>query len=114
MNTRHESKPSVASSELDHIHASPENWYFHVFYFASLDPRIIVKKRLGVLGWTLNFARPLAVPTLLGLVTSLMSAFKLAATWDLSQPAQFGVAVVIILALVNFCRWMANPKRFYK
>jgi len=104
----------LGDSELDQIHASPRSWYFYFIYFAPRDPRIIVRKRVRGLGWTLNFARPLAIPTLLAVVGLLMGSFKLAATWDLSQPAQFGVAVVIIIALVNFCRWMANPHRYCK
>ena len=112
MNTHQPSGSPAGCSELDQIHASPENWYLYVFYFAPKDPRIIVKKRIGTLGWTLNLARPLAIPTLIAVTGVLMGAFRLAATWDLSQSAQLGVAAVLIIALVNYCRWMANPKRF--
>jgi hypothetical protein len=114
MNTLHPSDHPNERSELERIHASPASWFLHVIYFAPKDPRIIVKKRVGALGWTLNFARPLAIPTLLALIGVLVGAFTLAATWDISQPAQFGVAVVIIFALVIFCRWMANPQRYCK
>ncbi len=114
MNTHPTSGGPVECWELDQIHASPESWFLYFIYFAPKDPRIIVKKRLGGLGWTLNFARPLAIPTLLALIAVLVGAFTLAATWDLSQSAQLGVAFVIIFALVIFCRWMANPQRYCK
>ena len=108
MNTLH----PFERSELERIHASPASWFLYIIYFAPKDPRIIVKKRVGALGWTLNFARLLALPTLLALIGLLIGAFQLAATWDLSQSAQLGFAAVIILALVSFCRWMSNPQRF--
>ena len=112
MNTQHPTGGPDECCELDQIHASPESWFLYFIYFAPKDPRIIVKKRLGGLGWTLNFARPLAIPTLCAVIGSIMGAFRLAATCDLSQPAQFGVAAVIIIALVNFCRWMAKSQRY--
>jgi hypothetical protein len=112
MKTLHPSDHPLERSELDRIHASPASWFLYLIYFAPQDPRIIVKKRVGALGWTLNFARPLALPTLIAVIGVFMGAFRLAATWDLSQSAQLGIAIVIILALVNFCRWMSNPQRF--
>ena len=114
MNTLQPSGHSAERSELDRIHASPESWFLYVIYFAPKDPRIIVKKRVGAMGWTLNFARPVALPTLIAVIGGVMGAFRLAASWDLSQSAQLGVAIVIILALVSFCRWMANPQRFFR
>ena len=112
MNTLHPTDQPLERSELERVHASPASWLLYFIYFAPKDPRIIVKKRVGAMGWTLNFARPLALPTLIAVIAVVMGAFRLAATWDLSQSAQLGIAIVIILTLVNFCRWMSNPQRF--
>ncbi|HVP59507.1 MAG TPA: DUF5808 domain-containing protein [Myxococcaceae bacterium] len=38
---------------------SPEGWRGGLFYVNSADPRLLVPKRSG-LGWTFNFARPVA------------------------------------------------------
>lgn len=38
-----------------------QNWKFGVFYFNKNDERIFVPKRIGGLGWTINFANPLSV-----------------------------------------------------
>lgn len=37
-------------------------------YYCKIDPRVIVPKRYKWMGWTINFARPTAIPVLLGLI----------------------------------------------
>jgi len=44
----------------DFEHDNPENWKWGVFYFNRKDSRLIVSKRIKLLGWTLNFAHPLS------------------------------------------------------
>ncbi|WP_221451772.1 DUF5808 domain-containing protein [Pedobacter sp. AK013] len=46
--------------EKDFEHDKPENWKWGVFYFNRKDSRIIVAKRIKLLGWTLNFAHPIS------------------------------------------------------
>lgn len=48
----------------DSLASNPEYWKLGVFYFCPTDRRIFVPRRRLSLGWTLNFARPLAVPFL--------------------------------------------------
>jgi hypothetical protein len=40
-------------------------------YFCKADPRVIVPRHLKWMGWTINFARPSAIPVLLGMVALL-------------------------------------------
>jgi uncharacterized membrane protein len=35
----------------------PKNWKLGMFYFCNEDPRIMLPKRIPMLGWTVNFAR---------------------------------------------------------
>lgn len=58
------------TEDLDALHRNPDNWHLVFFYFAPGDPRIVVRKRLGIMGWTLNFARPMAIPFLVALIGS--------------------------------------------
>lgn len=63
---------------LDHLHADPAHWKLGVFYFCREDARLLVPKRIAGLGWTLNFARPLAIPLLvlvLAIAFTPVSAF---------------------------------------
>ena len=42
--------------ENDRMIEDPANYKWGLFYFNRLDKRIIVPKRLKMMGWTLNFA----------------------------------------------------------
>ncbi|WP_293787971.1 DUF5808 domain-containing protein [uncultured Pedobacter sp.] len=44
----------------DFEHENPENWKWGIFYFNKNDHRLIVPKRIKILGWTFNFAHPLS------------------------------------------------------
>lgn len=50
---------------------NPENWKLDIFYFNKKDPRFIVPKRLKILGWTFNFARPISY-VLMGLIIAFV------------------------------------------
>ena len=47
-----------------------ECWYFAFFYYNPKDKRLFLPKRTG-LGWTLNFAQPLALVILILLIAGL-------------------------------------------
>lgn len=44
----------------DFENENPENWKWGTFYFNKKDSRLIVPKRVKLLGWTLNFAHPIS------------------------------------------------------
>jgi len=46
----------------------PENYIWGIFYFNKDDLRGVVPKRNRWMGWTLNFAQPLAWVIVLGIV----------------------------------------------
>ena len=50
----------------DKWHADSNNWKLGILYFNKEDKRIIVSKRIGFLGWTVNFANPIAYVILIG------------------------------------------------
>jgi hypothetical protein len=41
------------------------------FYYCRADPRVIVPRR-RIWGWTINFARPSAIPALLGMMVLIV------------------------------------------
>ncbi len=94
--------------EIEELHKDPSNWHLFVFYFCPKDPRIVVKKKLGITGWTLNFANPLAVPFLI-LTIGLIFGIQWCAEKYLSigYPGGILIAIVTIIAL---CLWLSNPK----
>ncbi|TCD10465.1 hypothetical protein EZ449_08945 [Pedobacter frigidisoli] len=44
----------------DFEHENPSNWKWGTFYFNRNDSRLIVPKRIKLLGWTFNFAHPIS------------------------------------------------------
>jgi len=44
----------------DFEHENPLNWKWGTFYYNKKDSRLIVYKRIKLLGWTLNFAHPVS------------------------------------------------------
>jgi len=42
------------------MNTNPEKYKWGIFYFNPDDTRVIVPKQIQWLGWTLNFARPIA------------------------------------------------------
>ena len=99
-------------SELNEIHASPASWKAGFFYYAPGDPRLVVRKRLASLGWTLNFARPMALPFLLGTVGMFLAGIYGLASADLSNEVKWAVSAGLLMALILAWSWMANPRRY--
>lgn len=51
----------MTREEIETSWKDPHNWKWHVYY-CKADPRAIVPRRFKWMGWTVNFARPSAIP----------------------------------------------------
>lgn len=100
------------AEELNALHGNPDNWHLVFFYFAPGDPRIVVKKRLGIMGWTLNFARPLAIPFLVTLVAAACACINIMGQIGLSTSGKWMGVFLLIILIDSLCGWMSNPRRF--
>jgi uncharacterized membrane protein len=60
------------NDKFDPMVNDPENYRLGIFYFNRKDKRTIVPKRMRMLGWTFNFARPGAYMLVLGIVALLV------------------------------------------
>ena len=58
----------MTREEIEALWNDPRNRKWGIFYYCKADPRVIVPKRLKWMGWTANFARPSAIPTILLLI----------------------------------------------
>jgi len=91
------------------------NWYLFSFYFNQKDPRIIVPKRISSMGWTINFARPMAIPALLLMTAILLAPFKIIDRLEIHSNQARGLIIIIeIIGLIAFCSWRADPSRYLK
>ena len=62
-------KPSKET--LNEWHNDPSNWKFGIFYFNKNDKRIFPPKRIKSLGWTINFANPISILVIVGIIIIL-------------------------------------------
>ena len=102
------------ASNLNQMHADPDNWHLVFFYICPADPRIVVKKRIGAMGWTLNFARPLAIPFLVILVAASYGVMRISDMLALGDTGYWIAVVLLILGIVSLCGWLSNPDRHTK
>ena len=54
----------MTHEEIEACWKDSHNWKWGIYY-CKADPRVIVPKRLKWMGWTVNFARPSAIPVVL-------------------------------------------------
>jgi hypothetical protein len=88
---------------------NPASWKLRFVYFCKEDPRIIVPKRFGF-GYTLNFARPFAVPALIVMILPIL----LLRTFLFQQVRSTAYLVCVISYVVGLfflCRYIASDKR---
>jgi predicted Ser/Thr protein kinase len=101
------SKPGALG--LNRFTRDPANWRFFFIYFCRDDPRMIVLGRMGSLGWTINFARPLAVLLLAGLCAVAWAIFEILQQSHASLPTFWIVYLLIVVGLVVICHRLSNP-----
>jgi hypothetical protein len=90
------------------FHSDPANWKLGIFYFCPSDPRIFVPKRMQGFGWTLNLARPMAVPFFLLLVALIPCAGALARSLGAGSETRFIVVLFVAGCVLAFLHWRSR------
>ena len=93
----------------DHFRSDPSYWKLGIFYFCPADHRLIVPKRMRALGWTLNFARPLALPYLGFMLAAVYGGWELAGALGTGGDARFAIKLLAVLGLIALGYRLANP-----
>ena len=110
--------PGMSPEILEALWESPQNWKWGGIYFCKEDPRVIVPKRQKWMGWTINCARPAAIPTLLALIVFIslpLVCFPLFITTRQLPYAWLwyaAIAVAEIPVLCLICWYLASKKRY--
>ncbi len=60
--------PDFDQFENDRMVNDPTNYKWGLFYFNPKDSRVLVAKRNWMMGWTLNFAKPISYMIILGFI----------------------------------------------
>ena len=70
----------MTREEIETCWKDPRNYKWGGVYYCKADPRVIVPKHRKWMGWTVNFARPSAIPVLLCVVALLCVPFEIVRT----------------------------------
>jgi hypothetical protein len=100
----------MSRSAFDRHYYDANNWKLGFIYFCKADQRIVVPKHLRGLGWTLNFARPLALPFLGLLLAFAFGAVELVRSLDGSADWPFAVKLLLVLGLMALCYRLSIPR----
>lgn len=81
-------------------------------YYCKADPRVIVPKHWKYMGWTLNFARPGAIPALLGMIALLTLPISMVRFIGGGGTAGFitGIASIAVVCLLS--AYLSSTKRW--
>ncbi|MDB6005569.1 MAG: hypothetical protein JWR15_2556, partial [Prosthecobacter sp.] len=105
-------RPTDLSSpdpDLSVFSRDPNNWHFYAFYFCREDPRLVVPKRIAGLGWTVNLARPLAIPFVLAVCGVVWAVVELARDNDPLRAYDKWTLAALVLGLAFLCHRLSNP-----
>ncbi len=90
----------MSAAAFDRHYYDSNNWKLGFIYFCRADQRIFVPK---LLGWTLNFARPLALPVLGFRLAVVFGTMELVSSLGGSGDLGFAVKLLLALGLIALC-----------
>ena len=100
----------MTREERDRVWADPRNW--NIVYRCASDPRVIVPRRRRWMGWTVNYAHPLAWPVSLGCVAIVVAPVLILLRLGIySGPLLLAVVAGIVAILVGLAHWEASRRR---
>jgi hypothetical protein len=102
----------MTQPDLDALHRDPAHWKLFLFYICPADPRLVVRKRIGAMGWTLNFGRWMAIPFLCGLIGWIYGCLALLDWLEISDSAKWFGIVFMIFGIVGVCGWLSDSRRY--
>ena len=86
----------MTREEIEAYWKDSHNWKWGIYY-CKADPRVILPKRLKWMGWTVNFARPSAIPVVLLLLAMVTVPVCIVAI----KGAGIGSLLIIVAAAIT-------------
>lgn len=104
-------KNYMTREEMEACWDDSRNRKWGLIYYCEADPRAIVPRRFKCMGWTVNFARPSAIP-----ITALMLALLAVPIWIVAaMGAGTGITLVTagaaIAVVCLLCAHLSSPTR---
>ena len=101
----------MTREEIETCWKDPHNRKWGVYY-CKADPRVIVPRHWKWMGWTLNFARPSAIPVLLGVVALIAVPLEVARANGGGTVATVFVGVLSIVGVCLLSAYLSSAKRW--
>ena len=98
----------MTREEIETCWKDPRNRKWGVFYYCKADPRVIVPKRLKWMGWTINAARPSAIPVLLLLLAILAVPIFIVAAKGAGNGMVLITAAATITVVCLLCAYLSS------
>lgn len=101
----------MTREEIENCWKDPRNRKWGVYY-CKADPRVIVPKSIKWMGWTVNIARPSAIPVTLLLLAVLVGPILIAAFKGAGIGVVLLTSVASIAVLCLLCAYLASTTRW--
>ncbi len=101
----------MTRKEIEACWDEPRNRRWGV-YFCRADPRAIVPRHARWMSWTVNAARPSAIPTVLLLLALLIVPIRLVSASGGQQGAVLLAAAASVTVMCLVCAYLSSPARY--
>jgi hypothetical protein len=101
----------MTREEMESCWKDPRNRRWGVYY-CKADPRVIVPRRFKWMGWTLNFARPSAIPVLLCMVALVVIPLEMVRANGGGLLASRVAAAAGIVVVFVLSAYLSSSKRW--
>jgi hypothetical protein len=101
----------IRREELESHWKDPENRKWGVYY-CKADPRVIVPKRPKWMGWTINAARPSAIPVMLLMLVILVVPGAIVRVLNGGNRGFLVAVAASVAVLCLLCAYLSSSKRW--
>jgi hypothetical protein len=98
----------MTREEIEKCWKDPRNRRWGGLYYCKADPRAIVPRRLKWMGWTVNAARPSAIPILLFLAAILAVPALIATANGVGSSAVRAIGAASIALVCLICAYLSS------
>ena len=106
-------KLEITRDQLEQRWQDPANWRAGSIYSCQDDPRVVVPKKQRWRGWTINFAHPQAIPTLIIIILIAVLPLCLLAIYGLAGTPIWWAGLIATMAIVCLiCWYLSSPNRY--
>jgi len=101
----------MTPQELEAFEKDPRNRKWGVYY-CKADPRVIVPKRFQWMGWTINAARPSAIPVALLVVAVVAVPVLIVKALGSGKAVEWATIAVSGAMVCLLCAYLSSTKRW--